>query len=77
MNTGRVVIRSSKRLKFTESVRPAMISSGAVSPMTRAMASMTPVTMPLIAVGSTTLVMVRHSARRARTPPRAARPARA
>ena len=37
-----------------------MISSGAVSPATRATASMTPVTMPAIAVGSTTLMIVRH-----------------
>ena len=37
-----------------------MISSGAVSPMTRAIASMTPVTMPATAVGSTTLTIVCH-----------------
>ena len=51
MNTGSVIIRPSNRLKFAESVMPAMISSGAVSPMTRAMASVTPVTMPPSAVG--------------------------
>ena len=45
---------------FTESVEPAMISSGAVSPITRAIASVTPVMIPDSAVGSTTLTMVRH-----------------
>ena len=60
MNTGSVIIRSANRLVFTESVEPAMISSGAVSPMTRAMASVTPVMMPASAVGSTTLTIVRH-----------------
>ena len=42
------------------SVKPATISSGAVSPMTRAMASITPVTMPASAVGSTTFTTVSH-----------------
>ena len=37
-----------------------MISSGAVSPTIRATASITPVTMPASAVGSTTFVIVRH-----------------
>ena len=37
-----------------------MISSGAVSPMMRAIAIVTPVTMPASAVGITTLTMVRH-----------------
>ena len=37
-----------------------MISSGAVSPMTRAMASVTPVTRPAAAVRSTTFTMVSH-----------------
>ena len=60
MKTGRVVIRSANRLKFSESVKPAMISSGAVSPMTRATASVTPVMIPAMAVGRTTLTMVRH-----------------
>ena len=41
-------------------VKPAMMSSGAVSPMTRAMASVTPVVMPAIEVGMTTLRMVSH-----------------
>ena len=40
---GSVIIWSLNRLKFVESVDPAMISSGAVSPMTRAMASVMPV----------------------------------
>ena len=60
MKTGSVVIRPSKRLKFTPSVAPATTSSGAVSPMTREMASTTPVMTPPIAVGTTTLRMVRH-----------------
>ena len=60
MNTGRVIIRSANRLVFTESVEPAMISSGAVSPITRATASVMPVMMPASAVGSTTLTIVRH-----------------
>ena len=60
MKTGRVIIWSLNRLKFVESVDPAMISSGAVSPMTRAMASVTPVMIPAMAVGSTTLTIVRH-----------------
>ena len=41
-------------------MKPAAISSGAVSPITRATASITPVTMPASAVGSTTLTMVSH-----------------
>ena len=43
-----------------ESKPKAVSSSGAVSPVTRATASMTPVVMPADAVGSTTLRMVRH-----------------
>ena len=42
------------------SVAPATTSSGAVSPITREIASTTPVTTPPIDVGSTTLTMVRH-----------------
>ena len=60
ISTGRVVIRSSNGLKLVRVVRPAISSSGAVSPTTRAMASVTPVTMPPSAVGSTTLAIVRH-----------------
>ena len=41
-------------------MKPAVISSGAVSPITRAMASMTPVVMPAIEVGSTTFTIVSH-----------------
>ena len=37
-----------------------MISSGAVSPITRAMASVMPDAMPAIDVGMTTLMIVRH-----------------
>ena len=37
-----------------------MSSSGAVSPMTRAMARVMPVPMPAAATGSTTFRMVRH-----------------
>ena len=39
---------------------PTVISSGAVSPITRAIASITPVTMPAIDVRSTTLTTVSH-----------------
>ena len=39
---------------------PTAISSGAVSPMTRAIASVIPEAMPAIEVGSTTLMIVRH-----------------
>ena len=41
-------------------VKPAVTSSGAVSPMTRAIESMTPVVMPARQVGSTTLRIVSH-----------------
>ena len=41
-------------------MKPAVISSGAVSPMTRAIASMTPEVMPAIAVGSTICTIVSH-----------------
>ena len=43
VNTGRVIICSLNGLKFTESVLPAMISNGAVSPITRAMPIVIPV----------------------------------
>ena len=39
---------------------PTSSSNGAVSPMIRATPSMMPVTMPAMAVGSTTRRMVRH-----------------
>jgi hypothetical protein len=39
---------------------PTTSSTGAVSPVTRAIASMIPVTIPLAAVGSTTRRIVRH-----------------
>src|SRR5690606_31231179 len=41
-------------------VKKIVSSSGAVSPMTRATASITPVTMPVIAVGRTTKQIVRQ-----------------
>ena len=41
-------------------VNPEMMSRGAVSPMTRAMASVTPVVMPAIDVGMTILRIVSH-----------------
>ena len=41
-------------------VKPAVMSSGAVSPMTREIESMMPVVMPAIEVGSTTLTIVSH-----------------
>ena len=43
-----------------EVVTPAVSSSGAVSPMTREIESMTPVVMPAMEVGRTTFAMVRH-----------------
>ena len=65
--------RPANGLMLIDVVDPTVSSSGAVSPMTRATASMTPVMMPGSAVGSTTRRSSRHSARRARTTPRAAR----
>ena len=47
-------------LKLTPVVSPTMISSGAVSPMTRAIASVMPGAMPAIEVGMTTFMIVRH-----------------
>src|SRR5215467_4686811 len=47
-------------LSLMESVAPATSSTGAVSPQARAMASMTPVTMPVAAVGSTIFMIVFH-----------------
>ena len=41
-------------------VKPEAIINGAVSPMMRAMARITPDTMPEIAVGRTILRIVRH-----------------
>ena len=41
-------------------VKPAVSSSGAVSPITREMASITEVMMPAIDVGRTTLRIVSH-----------------
>ena len=52
MKTGSVIIWSWNALKFTESVDPAMINNGAVSPMTRAMVS----TMPPALKGTTILI---------------------
>ena len=50
----------SSGLVLVRIVRPTVMSSGAVSPMTRAMAIMTEVAMPATAVRSTTLTMVSH-----------------
>ena len=50
MKTGSVVIAPSNGFVFVRSV-PAISSSGAVSPITRAIARVTPVTMPPNAVG--------------------------
>ena len=55
-----MAIRPSNGLMFTPVVRPTVTSSGAVSPMTRATASVMPDAMPAIAVGMTTLRIVRH-----------------
>ncbi len=41
-------------------VNPATMRSGAVSPMTRAIASISPVTMPASDVGSTIFTIVSH-----------------
>src|SRR5690606_29263617 len=59
-NTGSVIIWFSNRLVFMLSVKPAVNSSGAVSPMTRAMASITLVAIPAIEVGMTTFRIVSH-----------------
>ena len=59
-NTGSVIMLPEKTLLLIESVTPTVISSGAVSPITRAMAIITPVVMPGTAVRSTTLTMVSH-----------------
>jgi hypothetical protein len=53
-------MRPLKGLRFVALVVPTMTSNGAVSPMTRAMARVTPVPSPAIAVGSTTFTTVRH-----------------
>ena len=57
--TGSVVISPPNRFAFVETMYPAVMSSGAVSPMTRAIARIEPETMPESAVRNTTLVMVR------------------
>src|SRR3954447_16993909 len=59
-NTARLFMRPSNGLVFTDDTTPTVISSGAVSPMMRAIAKTTPVTMPPKAVGNTTFVIVRH-----------------
>ena len=43
-----------------DAVTPAVMSSGAVSPMTREIESMMPVVMPAMDVGSTTFTIVSH-----------------
>ena len=59
MKTGSVAIRPSNGLRFVGG-DATVSSSGAASPITRAMASVTPVAMPAAEVGSTTLTTVRH-----------------
>src|SRR4051794_12139286 len=49
----RFCIRPSRGLELTESITPVVTRRGAVSPITRATASITPVTNPAIAVGRT------------------------
>jgi hypothetical protein len=53
-------MRPSKGLKVTPVVMPTAMSSGAVSPMTRAIARVIPDAMPPTDVGRTTLRIVRH-----------------
>ena len=53
-------MRPLKGSELIESITPVVTSSGAVSPMIRAMASITPVTRPAKAVGRTILMIVFH-----------------
>ena len=53
-------MRPWKGLALSELTTPVVTSSGAVSPMIRAVASITPVTRPAKEVGRTTLVIVFH-----------------
>ena len=53
-------MRPSHTLKLVYETMPTVMSSGAVSPITRAMAIMIPVVIPAMAVRSTTLTMVRY-----------------
>ena len=53
-------MRESNGLRFTPVVMPTAMSSGAVSPITRAIARVMPDAMPAIDVGTTTLRIVRH-----------------
>ena len=48
------------RLLLRDAVKPAAISSGAVSPITRAIARMMPETSPETDVGTTTRTIVSH-----------------
>src|SRR4051794_1866874 len=58
--TGRLFMGPSNGSVFTEDTTRVVISSGAVSPMMRAIARTTPVPIPPSAVGSTTFTTVRH-----------------
>ena len=60
MYVGSVVIQPENEFQLMAVAKPAVTSSGAVSPITRAMASVTPEAIPEIAVGMTTFRMVRH-----------------
>ena len=58
--TGRFSMRPANGFQLTVENVPVVMSRGAVSPITRATATITPVMMPAEAVGRTTLTTVRH-----------------
>ncbi|MNI97701.1 hypothetical protein D3C73_1563990 [compost metagenome] len=60
MNVGSEAIQPPNTLLLMVVAKPAVTRIGAVSPITRAIAKVTPEAIPEIAVGITTLVMVRH-----------------
>src|ERR687890_279570 len=60
MKVGSEAIQPPKTLELMLVAKPAVTRMGAVSPMTLAIARVTPDAMPEIAVGITTLMMVRH-----------------
>src|SRR4029453_955077 len=60
MNVGREAIQPPNTLLLMVVAKPAVTRIGAVSPMPPAIARVTPDAMPEIAVGTTTLMMVRH-----------------
>jgi hypothetical protein len=59
-NTGSEPWAPENAFTLIEVVKPMVRSKGAVSPVTRATASMAPVMIPGNAVGITTLMMTRH-----------------